>query len=282
MARQEKNSNRRKGSQSKGFKKETKAPRPKYIPESSSNEQESTDFVYGRHAVREALQQPERVNKLWVQEALSGKEITPIIDLAKKHRIQIQNVPKAKLQDLVGEVVHQGVVASIAAYEYATLEDVFEKAQEKNEDPFILILDGIEDPYNLGSILRTADATGVHGIIIPKRRSVSLTSTVAKASTGAIEHVPVVRVTNLTQTIEQLKERGVWVFGTDMKGTDYRQWNTKGPIAIVMGNEGKGVSRIVKDTVDEMITIPMTGHVQSLNASVASALMMYEVFRSRH
>lgn len=282
MARQEKNSNRRKGSQPKGFKKEGKAPRPKYTPESSSNEQESTDFVYGRHAVREALQQPERVNKLWVQEALSGKEITPIIDLARENRIQIQNVPKAKLQDLVGEVVHQGVVASIAAYEYATLEDVFEKAQEKNEDPFILILDGIEDPYNLGSILRTADATGVHGIIIPKRRSVSLTSTVAKASTGAIEHVPVVRVTNLTQTIEQLKERGVWVFGTDMKGTDYRQWNTKGPIAIVMGNEGKGVSRIVKDAVDEMITIPMTGHVQSLNASVASALMMYEVFRSRH
>ena len=282
MARQEKNSNRRKGSQPKGFKKEAKAPRPKYTPESSSNEQESTDFVYGRHAVREALQQPERVNKLWVQEALSGKEITLIIDLAKEHRIQIQNVPKAKLQDLVGEVVHQGVVASIAAYEYATLEDVFEKAQGKNEDPFILILDGIEDPYNLGSILRTADATGVHGIIIPKRRSVSLTSTVAKASTGAIEHVPVVRVTNLTQTIEQLKERGVWVFGTDMKGTDYRQWNTKGPIAIVMGNEGKGVSRIVKDAVDEMITIPMTGHVQSLNASVASALMMYEVFRSRH
>lgn len=282
MARQERNSNRRKGSQPKGFKKEAKAPRPKYTPESSSNEQESTDFVYGRHAVREALQQPERVNKLWVQEALSGKEITPIIDLAKENRIQIQNVPKAKLQDLVGEVVHQGVVASIAAYEYATLEDVFEKAQEKNEDPFILILDGIEDPYNLGSILRTADATGVHGIIIPKRRSVSLTSTVAKASTGAIEHVPVVRVTNLTQTIEQLKERGVWVFGTDMKGTDYRQWNTKGPIAIVMGNEGKGVSRIVKDAVDEMITIPMTGHVQSLNASVASALMMYEVFRSRH
>ena len=261
MARQEKNSNRKKGSQPKGFKKEAKAPRPKYTPESSSNEQESTDFVYGRHAVREALQQPERVNKLWIQEALS---------------------PKAKLQDLVGEVVHQGVVASIAAYEYATLEDVFEKTQEKNEDPFILVLDGIEDPYNLGSILRTADATGVHGIIIPKRRSVSLTSTVAKASTGAIEHVPVVRVTNLTQTIEQLKERGVWVFGTDMKGTDYRQWNTKGPIAIVMGNEGKGVSRIVKDAVDEMITIPMTGHVQSLNASVASALMMYEVFRSRH
>ena len=172
-------------------------------------------------------------------------------------------------------------MASIAAYEYADLEDVFKKAEEKGEDPFIVILDGVEDPHNLGSILRTADATGVHGIIIPKRRSASLTATVAKASTGAIEHVPVVRVTNLTQTIEQLKARGVWVFGTDMNGTDYRKWNTSGPLAIVMGNEGKGVSRIVKESVDEMVTIPMVGHVQSLNASVASALMMYEVFRNR-
>ena len=175
----------------------------------------------------------------------------------------------------------QGLVASIAAYEYADLEDVFKKAEEKGEDPFIVILDGVEDPHNLGSILRTADATGVHGIIIPKRRSASLTATVAKASTGAIEHVPVVRVTNLTQAIEQLKARGVWVFGTDMNGTDYRKWNTSGPLAIVMGNEGKGVSRIVKESVDEMVTIPMVGHVQSLNASVASALMMYEVFRNR-
>ena len=172
-------------------------------------------------------------------------------------------------------------MASIAAYEYADLEDVFKKAEEKGEDLFIVILDGVEDPHNLGSILRTADATGVHGIIIPKRRSASLTATVAKASTGAIEHVPVVRVTNLTQTIEQLKAHGVWVFGTDMNGTDYRKWNTSGPLAIVMGNEGKGVSRIVKESVDEMVTIPMVGHVQSLNASVASALMMYEVFRNR-
>lgn len=243
---------------------------------------QSTDFVYGRHAVKEALQQPERVNKLFIQEALSGKEITPLIELAQENHIQIQNVPKTKLQELVGAVVHQGVVASIAAYEYATIDDIFNRAASKDEEPFFLILDGIEDPYNLGSILRTADATGVHGIIIPKRRSVALTSTVAKASTGAIEHVPVVRVTNLTQTITQLKERGVWVFGTDMKGTDYRRWNTKGSLAVVMGNEGKGVSRLVKDSVDEMITIPMTGHVQSLNASVASALMMYEVYRGRH
>lgn len=243
--------------------------------------QEVVDFVFGRHAVVEALQTPDRVNRIFIQEGTSGRDAAKVIELAREKGIQVQTVPKTKIEDLVGNAVHQGLVASIAAYEYADLEDVFKKAEEKGEDPFIVILDGVEDPHNLGSILRTADATGVHGIIIPKRRSASLTATVAKASTGAIEHVPVVRVTNLTQTIEQLKARGIWVFGTDMNGTDYRKWNTSGPLAIVMGNEGKGVSRIVKESVDEMVTIPMVGHVQSLNASVASALMMYEVFRNR-
>ena len=243
--------------------------------------QEVVDFVFGRHAVVEALQTPDRVNRVFIQEGTSGRDAAKVIELAREKGIQVQTVPKTKIEDLVGNVVHQGLVASIAAYEYADLEDIFKKAEEKGEDPFIVILDGVEDPHNLGSILRTANATGVHGIIIPKRRSASLTATVAKASTGAIEHVPVVRVTNLTQTIEQLKARGVWVFGTDMNGTDYRKWNTSGPLAIVMGNEGKGVSRIVKESVDEMVTIPMVGHVQSLNASVASALMMYEVFRNR-
>ena len=243
--------------------------------------QEVVDFVFGRHAVVEALQTPDRVNRVFIQEGTSGRDAAKVIDLAREKGIQVQTVPKTKIEDLVGNAVHQGLVASIAAYEYADLEDVFKKAEEKGEDPFIVILDGVEDPHNLGSILRTADATGVHGIIIPKRRSASLTATVAKASTGAIEHVLVVRVTNLTQTIEQLKARGIWVFGTDMNGTDYRKWNTSGPLAIVMGNEGKGVSRIVKESVDEMVTIPMVGHVQSLNASVASALMMYEVFRNR-
>ena len=243
--------------------------------------QEVVDFVFGRHAVVEALQTPDRVNRVFIQEGTSGRDAAKVIELAREKGIQVQTVPKTKIEDLVGNAVHQGLVASIAAYEDADLEDVFKKAEEKGEDPFIVILDGVEDPHNLGSILRTADATGVHGIIIPKRRSASLTATVAKASTGAIEHVPVVRVTNLTQTIEQLKARGIWVFGTDMNGTDYRKWNTSGPLAIVMGNEGKGVSRIVKESVDEMVTIPMVGHVQSLNASVASALMMYEVFRNR-
>ena len=258
-----------------------KRQRPAHEHVEREGVQEVVDFVFGRHAVVEALQTPDRVNRVFIQEGTSGRDAAKVIELAREKGIQVQTVPKTKIEDLVGNAVHQGLVASIAAYEYADLEDVFKKAEEKGEDPFIVILDGVEDPHNLGSILRTADATGVHGIIIPKRRSASLTATVAKASTGAIEHVPVVRVTNLTQTIEQLKARGIWVFGTDMNGTDYRKWNTSGPLAIVMGNEGKGVSRIVKESVDEMVTIPMVGHVQSLNASVASALMMYEVFRNR-
>ena len=258
-----------------------KRQRPAHEHVEREGVQEVVDFVFGRHAVVEALQTPDRVNRVFIQEGTSGRDAAKVIELAREKGIQVQTVPKTKIEDLVGNAVHQGLVASIAAYEYADLEDVFKKAEEKGEDPFIVILDGVEDPHNLGSILRTADATGVHGIIIPKRRSASLTATVAKASTGAIEHVPVVRVTNLTQTSEQLKARGIWVFGTDMDGTDYRKWNTSGPLAIVMGNEGKGVSRIVKESVDEMVTIPMVGHVQSLNASVASALMMYEVFRNR-
>lgn len=273
----------RNGNRSDGGRPERaeKRQRPAREHVERTETQEVVDFVFGRHAVVEALQTPDRVNRVFIQEGTSGRDAAKVIELAREKGIQVQTVPKTKIEDLVGNAVHQGLVASIAAYEYADLEDVFKKAEEKGEDPFIVILDGVEDPHNLGSILRTADATGVHGIIIPKRRSASLTATVAKASTGAIEHVPVVRVTNLTQTIEQLKARGVWVFGTDMNGTDYRKWNTSGPLAIVMGNEGKGVSRIVKESVDEMVTIPMVGHVQSLNASVASALMMYEVFRNR-
>ena len=250
--------------------------------EISLNDGNEPDFIYGRHAVLAALEKNEKINKLFVQEALSNPEITAILAVAKQNRIQVQNVPKTKLNDLTDNGVHQGVVLSIAAFEYAELDDLFDIAEKREEQPFFMILDGIEDPFNLGSILRSADATGVHGIIIPKRRSVSLTSTVAKTSTGAIEHVPVVRVTNITQTIEDLKKRGVWIFGTDMNGTDYRRWKTDCPLAVVIGNEGKGISRLVKDSVDEMVTIPMTGHVQSLNAGVASALMMYEVYRGRH
>lgn len=177
---------------------------------------------------------------------------------------------------------HQGVVAQVAAYEYAELEDLFQKAEDRDEQPFLIVLDEIEDPHNLGSIMRTADAVGAHGIIIPKRRAVGLTTTVAKASTGAIEHIPVVKVTNLSRTLEELKERGVWIVGTDASGRqDYRSLDGNMPLALVIGSEGKGMGRLVKEKCDFLIRLPMAGKVTSLNASVAAGLLLYEVYRKR-
>ncbi|WP_027109119.1 23S rRNA (guanosine(2251)-2'-O)-methyltransferase RlmB [Lacticigenium naphthae] len=239
------------------------------------------DLVGGRIPAIETLKSDRDINKIFVQEGISGSKITEVVNLAKERKIQISFVPKTKLDQLVEGVNHQGVVVAASPMNYATIDELFERAESAKEDPFFILLDGIEDPHNLGSILRTADAAGVHGVIIPKRRAVGLTATVAKASTGAIEHVPVARVTNLVQTIAELKERGLWIFGTDMEGEDYRQWSAKGPIGIVIGNEGKGLSRLVKDQMDGIVTIPMVGHVQSLNAGVATALLMYEVFRKR-
>ncbi|HZK23631.1 MAG TPA: 23S rRNA (guanosine(2251)-2'-O)-methyltransferase RlmB [Atopostipes sp.] len=242
--------------------------------------QQTTDeFVIGRHPVKEALKSDREINKLFVQEGQGGRPIEEIIQLANKKKIVVSFVPKSKLDTLSDHQNHQGVVLSSSPVEYATIDELFEVAEARDERPFFVMLDGIEDPHNLGSILRTADTTGVHGVIIPERRSANLTSTVSKASAGAIEHVKVARVTNLSQTIQELKERGLWIFGTDMNGTDYRDWNTDTPLCIVMGNEGKGISRLVKENVDELITIPMTGNMQSLNASVAAGILMYEVYR---
>lgn len=242
----------------------------------------ATEFVYGHHASVEALKGTTEINKVWLQTGLADTLHQEIIALAKKRGLVIQDAPKSKLDELVDGQNHQGIVLSISAYAYATIDDLFKKAEEAGEQPFFLILDSIEDPHNLGSILRTADAAGVHGIIIPKRRAVQLTATVAKTSTGAIEHVPVARVTNLVQTVEQLKERGLWIFGTDMNGTDYRQWDARGAVALIIGNEGKGIAQLLKKSVDEMLTIPMVGHVQSLNASVAASLLIYGGFNSRN
>lgn len=249
---------------------------------SKDREQQSDqneEFVIGRHPVKEALKSDREINKLFIQEGQSGRPIEEIIQLAKKNKIVISNVPKSKLDTLSNNQNHQGVVLSSSPVEYATIDELFEVAEERDERPFFVMLDGLEDPHNLGSILRTADVTGVHGVIIPNRRSANLTSTVSKASAGAIEHVKVARVTNLSQTIQELKDRGLWIFGTDMDGTDYRQWNTDSPICLVIGNEGKGISRLVKDNVDELITIPMAGSTQSLNAGVAAGILMYEVYR---
>ncbi len=243
----------------------------------------SSEFIVGKNPVLEALRSGHAINKIWIGEGVQKGQVNQIVNLAKEKGVQFQFVPKKKLESLVDTDNHQGVVASIAAYEYAELEDLFANAAKKDEAPFFLLLDEIEDPHNLGSILRTADAAGVHGVIIPKRRAVGLTATVAKASTGAIEYVPVVRVTNLARTIDELKKRGLWFVGTDAEGdTDFRQASFDLPIGIVIGSEGKGISRLIKEKCDFLIRIPMQGKVTSLNASVAASLLMYEVFRKRN
>lgn len=240
------------------------------------------EIVSGKNPVLEALRSGRDMNKVWVAEGVKKAGIAELLQLAKESGIIVQFVPKNKVDQLTDGANHQGVAASVAAYRYAEVDELFERAASRNEDPFFLILDELEDPHNLGSILRTADATGVHGVIIPKRRAVGLTAVVAKTSTGAIEHVPVARVGNLAQTVEDLKKRGVWIAGTDAKGSaDYRRMDAKLPLAIIIGSEGKGMSRLLKDKCDFLYNMPMVGHVTSLNASVAAAILMYEVLRNR-
>lgn len=239
------------------------------------------EIIFGKHPVMETLKKNKGINKLFYQKGLADSKISSIIELVKNHGGIFQEVPKSKLDELTQGANHQGLVLTVPPFDYQTIEDCLALAESKGQPPFLLILDGIEDPHNLGSILRTADAFGVHGIIIPKRRAVGLTGIVAKTSTGAIEHVPVVRVANIAQTIELLQNQGIWVFATDMAGEDVRQWNSQGPLAIVIGNEGQGVSPLVKQKADGIVTIPMVGHVQSLNASVAAGVLVYEVARHR-
>ncbi|MDB1103496.1 23S rRNA (guanosine(2251)-2'-O)-methyltransferase RlmB [Lentilactobacillus parabuchneri] len=244
----------------------------------------SEEFVIGRHPVVAALKSENPVNKLFIQSGIKDDDniISEMMELAHKKRLVISKVPKQKLDKLSDNQNHQGVVLSIAAFKYASIDDLFDNAKKQGTEPFFVILDNIEDPHNLGSIIRTADAAGVSGIIIPKHRAVGLTATVSKTSAGAIERVPVARVTNLSNAIKELKERGMWVFGTDVSGTDYRRWDAKGSVAVIIGNEGKGISALLKKQVDEMLTIPMIGDIQSLNASVAASILIYQGFNSRH
>lgn len=248
---------------------------PQQAPEETLGE-----MIAGKNPVLEALRAGREINKIWIAEGVKKTGVQELMDLAKEQGVLVQFVPKQKIDKLAEN--HQGIVAAVAAYNYAELDDLFAAAKAKNEDPFFIILDELEDPHNLGSIMRTADAIGAHGIIIPKRRAVGLTAVVAKASTGAIEHVPVVRVTNLAQTVDELKDRGVWIAGTDAKGSaDYRKMDATLPLALIIGSEGKGMSRLLKDKCDFLYHLPMIGHVTSLNASVAAALLMYEVYRKR-
>ncbi|BAQ23420.1 23S rRNA (guanosine(2251)-2'-O)-methyltransferase RlmB [Streptococcus troglodytae] len=240
---------------------------------------ENTDIVYGVHAVMESLQ-ANTGNKLYIQNDLHGKNVDKIKNLAAKKKVPISWTSKKTLSDMTKGAVHQGFILRVSAFAYTEFEMILKKA-EQEDNPLLLILDELNDPHNFGSILRTADATNVTGIIIPKHRAVGVTSVVAKTSTGAVEHVPIARVTNLGQTLDKLKAAGFWIFGTDMNGTPSTQWNTSGKLALIIGNEGRGISHNIKKQVDEMVTIPMNGHVQSLNASVAAAILMYEVFRNR-
>jgi 23S rRNA (guanosine2251-2'-O)-methyltransferase len=240
------------------------------------------EFIIGKNPVIEALKANRDINKILVAEGSQRGQMQQITSLAKEGNVLVQFVPKKKLDEIT-DGNHQGVLAYVAAYQYAELDDLFAAAEAREEAPFFLLLDEIEDPHNLGSIMRTADAVGAHGIIIPKRRAVGLTATVAKASTGAIEYIPVVRVTNMARTIDQLKELGVWIAGTDASGTeDYRRFDATLPLGLVIGSEGKGMGRLIRDKCDFLIKLPMAGKVTSLNASVAASLLMYEVFRKRH
>lgn len=239
------------------------------------------EIIIGKNPVIEALKSGRSVNKVLVSEQLNHTVQKKLQQMAKEAGTIVQKVPKSKL-DQIDNGNHQGVVAYVASYQYADMEDLFQRAADRQEDPFFIILDELEDPHNLGSILRTADATGVHGVIIPKRRSVGLTSTVAKTAVGAMEHIPVVRVTNIANTIDELKERNVWVVGTEAEATeDYRRLDGSLPIALVIGNEGKGISRLVRKKCDWTVSLPMRGKVSSLNASVACSLLLYEVYRKR-
>ena len=244
----------------------------------------SKDFVFGRHAGIDFLktQDAGKINKVFLQHGIQEDFANQVYALAKKKKLVVQSVPKNKLDRLVDGENHQGLVLAVSSFEYADLDKLLDQFEEQGKDAFILMLDSIEDPHNLGSILRSADATGVDAIIIPKRHATGLTSVVAKTSTGAIDYVPVARVNNLVQTTKELKKRGFWVFGTDMEGTDYRRWDAKGKTVLVIGNEGKGIAPLLKKQMDQTLTLPMVGHVQSLNASVATGVLLYQMLNSRH
>ncbi|MCQ2492922.1 MAG: 23S rRNA (guanosine(2251)-2'-O)-methyltransferase RlmB [Lachnospiraceae bacterium] len=243
---------------------------------------EENEFrIEGRNAVIEAFRAGKPIDKLFVLDGCQDGPIMTIKREAKKHNVLVKYVTRDRLDQLSETGKHQGVIAYGAAYEYAEVEDILAKAREKGEDPFIFLLDNIEDPHNLGAIIRTANLAGAHGVIIPKNRAVGLTATVAKASAGALAYTPVAKVTNMAQTIEELKKEGIWFVCADMGGETMYKLNLKGPIGMVIGNEGNGVGRLVKDKCDFVASIPMKGDIDSLNASVAAGVLAFEIVRQR-
>lgn len=239
------------------------------------------DVIAGRNPVSEAIRSARPIETIMVTKASKTGAIIGILAKAREKQIPIKEVDTKKLDFLCGGANHQGIVALAGVKEYATVEEILENARQKNEAPFVIVLDEIEDPHNLGAIIRTAECAGAHGVIIPKRRSAGLTYTVGKASAGAVEYMPVARVTNIASVIDTLKEEGLWVFGADMNGTEYSKCDFKGAVALVIGNEGKGISKLVAKKCDSIVSLPMKGNINSLNASVAAGILMYEIMKSR-
>lgn len=244
--------------------------------------QEFKDQVEGRNSVIELLESGRDVNKIFILEGERHGSINKIISMAKERKIVITEISKTKLNQMAQTENNQGVIAIVPPFNYCEVEDILEDAKKRNEQPFIVILDGIEDPHNLGSIIRTAETAGVHGIIIPKRRAASVNTTVNKVSAGAVEHMKIARVNNINETIKYLKDNGIWIYGTDMEADKYYyDEDYKGAVAIVIGSEGFGMNRLVKENCDFLIKIPMKGKITSLNASVSAGIVMYEVVKQR-
>ena len=262
----------------------TRSPRKPAVnkPARPKRAELSEDILLGRNAVREAIKSGRSINRILIAEGSHGGSISEIINLAKERHLVLQSISTDKLDMLCGGQRHQGVAAYAAPVDYVELDDILNLAKDRGEDPFLILLDELEDPHNLGAILRTADAVGAHGILIPKHRSCPLSSVVAKTSAGAVEYVPVARIGNVSQTLENLKKQGLWVAGADMDGTEnYYEANLTGPIVLVIGSEGHGVSRLTKEACDFIVKIPMRGKVNSLNASNAAAILAYEILKQR-
>ncbi|MBQ5399394.1 MAG: 23S rRNA (guanosine(2251)-2'-O)-methyltransferase RlmB [Ruminococcus sp.] len=247
----------------------------------TEEKRQKDDLIIGRNPVSEAIRSNRPIDRVLVAKGAKNGAVVGILAKAKKKDIPIKEVDSKKLDYICGGANHQGIAAFAAVKDYASVEDIFALAESRGEKPFIVILDELEDPHNLGAILRTAECTGAHGVIIPKRRSAALSYAVGKASAGAVEYVPVARVTNIANTIEDLKKRGVWVYGADMNGTSYRDCDYADSVALVIGNEGKGIGRLVREKCDEIVSLPMKGKISSLNASVAAGVLMYEIASRR-
>ncbi len=279
------NKNKEEKFQEETFSKKVREPRKQREEKKMVNNQVQEvreDLIIGRNAVMEALKNDKTIEALYLSNGSREGSINQIINLAKKNKIVIKEADKKKLDSMSAGMVHQGVIAKITPYKYFEVKDILDDAKKKGEAPFIIILDELEDPHNLGSIIRTAETCGVHGIIIPKRRNVGVTPTVYKSSVGAVEHVKIAKVTNINNTIDELKEQGIWVYGADIEGREYSyEVDFSGPCALIIGSEGRGISKLTLKKCDKLVRIPMIGKINSLNASVAGGIMMYEVLKGR-